>query len=78
MNNLNKLNDSLCIQMFDEHHEDFSRDNEIYQKISSKWLAELRIPIFTLFASKRVYSLNLNVLYLFSKLIFYRLKAPLK
>lgn len=45
--------------MFDEHVEellddDRARSNELYQRVSSKWLGELRIPFYTVLSSQRV------------------------
>lgn len=52
--------DTLCVQLFDEVVEDLladedrTRSNEIYQRISSRWLGELRIPMYTILMEKRV------------------------
>lgn len=56
---MDTIKDSLEIQLFDEQienllDEDRMRANEIYQRISSRWLADIRIPFFTILASQRV------------------------
>lgn len=61
-----RMKDYLCLQMFDEQVEDlFDEDrlkaNEIYQRVSSKWLAEIRIPFCTIHAMQRV-SLKVDIL----------------
>jgi coiled-coil and C2 domain-containing protein 2A len=45
----------LTIDLFDEVVEDLIDSvNEVYQRISSKWLGELRIPISTICTNQRV------------------------
>lgn len=45
----------LSIDLYDEVVEDLI-DNvtEVYQRISSKWLGSLKIPISTIYSSQRV------------------------
>ncbi|KAG4068603.1 hypothetical protein HA402_004944 [Bradysia odoriphaga] len=55
----NRMKEYLCLQVFDEQVEElFDEDrlkaNEIYQRLSSKWLAELRIPIYTIYSMQRI------------------------
>lgn len=57
--NQNRMKEYLCLQVFDEQVEDlFDEDkvkaNEIYQRLSSKWLAEIRIPFYTIYGMQRV------------------------
>ncbi|KAJ6629951.1 Coiled-coil and C2 domain-containing protein 2A [Pseudolycoriella hygida] len=59
INSHHRTKDYLCLQMFDEQVEDlFEEDrmkaNEIYQKVSSKWLAEIRIPFYTIYSMQRI------------------------
>lgn len=55
--------DVLCVQIFDEVVEDLldgeerTRSSEIYQRISGRWLGELRIPMFVVLSERRVSSL---------------------
>lgn len=45
----------LTIDLFDECIEDLVDNvNEVYQRISSKWLGELKIPISTICTNQRV------------------------
>lgn len=58
-----KIRGNLTIQLFDEYSEDIleddrSRTSEIYQRITSKWLGELRIPMSTIYSNPRVSSLT--------------------
>lgn len=53
------MKEFLCLQIFDEQIEElFDEDrlkaNEIYQRLSSKWLAEIRIPFYTIYSTQRV------------------------
>lgn len=55
----NRMKDYLCLQIFDEQVEElFDEDrlkaNEIYQRLSSKWLAEIRVPFYTIYSIQRV------------------------
>lgn len=64
-NKLNKMKGSLSVQLFDEYIEDLLEDDryrttEIYQRISSKWLGELRIPVSTIYSNHRVSFLTNN------------------
>lgn len=57
--NINQIKDNLSIQIFDETIEDLIEDDrlrmtEIYQRISSKYLGEMRIPFSTIFSVQRV------------------------
>lgn len=61
------MKEYLCLEIFDEQVEDlFDEDrikaNEIYQRLSSKWLAELRIPFSTIYTMQRVSLVVLNEL----------------
>lgn len=56
---------SVSIQLFDEYIEDIleddrSRTTDIYQRISSKYIGELRIPIGTIYTNQRVSNIALN------------------
>lgn len=53
------MKECLCLQIFDEQVEDlFDEDrlkaNEIYQRLSSKWLSEIQIPFYTIYSMQRV------------------------
>lgn len=55
--------------MFDEQVEDLFDDdrvkaNEIYQRLSSKWLAEIRIPFYTIYAMQRVTIWLINIAFI--------------
>lgn len=56
---------SISIQIFDEYIEDIldddrSRTTDIYQRISSKWIGELRIPIGTIYTNQRVIMIRIT------------------
>uniref|UniRef100_A0A1B0DJC9 Uncharacterized protein n=1 Tax=Phlebotomus papatasi TaxID=29031 RepID=A0A1B0DJC9_PHLPP len=56
---LDQLKGSLCIQLFDEFVDDLLEDDrlgmsEIYQRISRKWIGELRIPITSIYTNQRI------------------------
>lgn len=49
----------LSIDLYDEFMEDLLEDDrarptEVYQRISSKWLGQFRIPISTIYLNQRV------------------------
>jgi hypothetical protein len=49
----------LTFDLFDEHVEDLLEDDrarttELYQRITSKWLGEFKIPISTIYTNHRV------------------------
>lgn len=53
--------DSLCLSIFDEVVEDHHQDDdhvrstsEIYQRIFSRWLGEIRIPFRTILSAQNV------------------------
>ncbi|GAB0087582.1 Coiled-coil and C2 domain-containing protein 2A [Sergentomyia squamirostris] len=56
---LDQLKGSLCIQLFDEYVDDLLDDDrlgmsEIYQRISRKWIGELRIPISSIYRNQKI------------------------
>lgn len=58
-NKLHQIKGSLSIQLFDEYIEDINEDDrtrttEIFQRISSKWIGELRIPISIIYSNQRI------------------------
>ncbi|XP_059610897.1 coiled-coil and C2 domain-containing protein 2A [Phlebotomus argentipes] len=56
---MDQLKGSLCIQLFDEYVDDLLEDDrlgmsEIYQRISRKWIGELRIPITNIYSNQKI------------------------
>lgn len=57
--NSDQMRRYLSIDLYDEFMEDLleddrSRPTEVYQRISSKWLGQLRIPISTIYLNQRI------------------------
>lgn len=63
--NSDQMRRYLSIDLYDEFMEDLleddrSRPTEVYQRISSKWLGQLRIPISTIYLNQRVGRLSIE------------------
>ncbi|XP_062546525.1 coiled-coil and C2 domain-containing protein 2A [Armigeres subalbatus] len=57
--NSDQIRKYLSIDLYDEFMEDLleddrSRQTEVYQRISSRWLGQLRIPISTIYLNQRI------------------------
>lgn len=65
----------LNIDLYDEFMEDLleddrARSTEVYQRISSRWLGQLRIPISTIYLNQRVSQLMVCSLLINSWVLF--------